>query len=343
MDEENDMYKMRKFIIGDIHGCYDELIELTEKIGLTDNDMLISLGDIVDRGNKSKEVYEYFLNRPNSKVLIGNHERKHQNKILSYAQEIVKVQFGNEYDGFLKWLDTLDYFYETEEVIIIHAFFEHDKELRAQKQEVLCGSTSGDRYLEKKYPAGRCWNEFYTGAKPIIYGHHVVGDYPKIINNTYGIDTGACHGNYLTAIELPGFIIHQVKAKKDYWKDEQRNWQIPVLKAKNWHEMQFAEIDKQLEKLAYIEEQETVSYLTEIRSWKQDLQHSYSFIKESIDNYTKELLEAHRENFSLEANKRNFKTYIFKSKANNLTVEDLRKGLNTPSKIMEIKKELKIK
>ena len=114
---------MRKFIIGDIHGCYDELIELTEKIGLTDNDMLISLGDIVDRGNKSKEVYEYFLNRPNSKVLIGNHERKHQNKILSYAQEIVKVQFGNEYDGFLKWLDMLDYFYETEEAIIIHAFF----------------------------------------------------------------------------------------------------------------------------------------------------------------------------------------------------------------------------
>ena len=333
---------MRKFIIGDIHGCYDELIELTEKIGLTDNDMLISLGDIVDRGNKSKEVYEYFLNRPNSKVLIGNHERKHQNKILSYAQEIVKVQFGNEYDGFLKWLDMLDYFYETEEAIIIHAFFEHDKALNEQKQEVLCGSTSGDRYLEKKYPVGRFWNEFYTGAKPIIYGHHVVGDYPKIINNTYGIDTGACHGNYLTAIELPGFIIHQVKAKKDYWKDEQRKWQIPVLKAKNWHEMQFAEIDKQLEKLAYIEEQETVSYLTEIRIWKQDLQHSYSFIKEYIDNYTKELLEAHRENFSLEANKRSFKTYIFKSKANNLTVEDLRKGLNTPNKILEIRKELKI-
>ena len=333
---------MRKFIIGDIHGCYDELIELTEKIGLTDNDMLISLGDIVDRGNKSKEVYEYFLNRPNSKVLIGNHERKHQNKILSYAQEIVKVQFGNEYGGFLKWLDTLGYFYETEEAIIIHAFFEHDKALNEQKQEVLCGSTSGDRYLEKKYPVGRFWTEFYTGAKPIIYGHHVVGDYPKIINNSYGIDTGACHGNYLTAIELPGFIIHQVKAKKDYWKDEQRNWQIPVLKAKNWHEMQFTEIDKQLEKLSYIEEPETVSYLAEIRSWKQDLQHSYSFIKECIDNYTKELLEAHRENFSLEANKRNFKTYIFKSKANNLTVEDLRKGLNTPNKILEIRKELKI-
>jgi serine/threonine protein phosphatase 1 len=71
---------------------------------------------------------------------------------------------------------------------------------------------------------------------------------------------------------------------------------------------------------------------TEIRSWKQDLQHCLSFIKECIDNYTKELLKTHQENFSLEANKHNFKTYILKSKSNNLTVEDLRKGLNTPNK-----------
>ncbi len=93
---------MRTFIIGDIHGCFDELMELTKKTGLTNDDLLISLGDIVDRGNKSKEVYEYFLNRPNSIVLMGNHERKHQNGILSYAQEIVKVQFGEDYDGFLE-------------------------------------------------------------------------------------------------------------------------------------------------------------------------------------------------------------------------------------------------
>jgi serine/threonine protein phosphatase 1 len=333
---------MRKFIIGDIHGCYDELIELTEKVGLTDDDMLVSLGDIVDRGNKSKEVYEYFLNRPNSVVLMGNHERKHQNKILSYAQEIVKVQFGNDYEAFLNWLGTLSYFYETEEAIIIHAFFEHDKELYEQKQEVLCGSTSGDRYLEKKYPAEKYWTEFYTGTKPIIYGHHVVGDQPKIRNNTYGIDTGACHGNYLTAIELPGFIIHQVKAKKDYWKEEQKIWQIPVLKSKNWNDMQFSEIEKQLDKLSYIEEPEIVAYLAEIRAWKNALQNSYELIKRHIDTLAKELLEKHPENFSLEANKSNFKTYLFKSKSNNLTLEDLRKGLNTPNKITQLKIELNI-
>ncbi len=333
---------MRKFIIGDIHGCYDELMELVEKIGLTADDLLISLGDIVDRGNKSKEVYQYFLNRPNSVVLMGNHERKHQNNVLSYAQEIVKVQFGDAYEQFLKWLDGLAYYYETDEAIIIHAFFEHDKELAAQRQDVLSGSTAGDKYLEKKYPLGAFWTEFYTGAKPIIYGHQVVGDQPKIIKNTYGIDTGACHGNYLTAIELPGFKIHQVKAKADYWKEQQKTWQIPVLKAKNWQEMPFADIDKQLEKLAYIEDAEIVNYLAGIRNWKDELMNSYVSIKARIDNFTKELLATHPDNFSQEANKHLFKTFIFKSKANNLTIEDLHKSLNTPNKVTALKQALQM-
>ncbi|OQP49744.1 metallophosphoesterase [Niastella yeongjuensis] len=331
---------MRKFIVGDIHGCYDELMELVEKIGLTDDDLLVSLGDIVDRGNKSKEVYEYFLNRPNSVVLMGNHERKHQNGVLSYAQEIVKVQLGNAYEGFLQWLNGLAYYYETGEALIIHAFFEHDQELTKQKQEVLSGSTAGDRYLEKKYPEGSSWTDFYTGVKPIIYGHRVVGDQPKVTNNTYGIDTGACHGNYLTAIELPGFIIHQVKAATDYWKEQQKTWQIPVLKAKNWQEMPFADIDKQLEKLAYIEDREIVNYLDGIRNWKNGLLDAYVPIKAQIDQFTKGLLEAHPGNFSQEANKHLFKTYLFKSRSNNLTIEDLQKGLNTPNKVTAIKKAL---
>lgn len=333
---------MRTFVVGDIHGCFDELMELTKQMDLQHEDMLISLGDVVDRGNKSKEVYEYFANRPNSKVLIGNHERKHQNTILSYAQEIVKVQFGEGYTDFLKWVDTLEYYHETEDAIIVHAFFEHDVALKDQRQDVLSGSTSGERYLEKKYTPNTYWNEYYTGTKPIIYGHHVVGDEPKIMHNTFGIDTGCCHGQYLTAIELPGFTIHQVKAKKDYWKEEQRLWQIPVLKAKNWSGMDFDTIEKQLEKLAYIEEPQTVLYLSELKTWKNDLQNSYAIIKAGIDKLCDHLMETHGESFSVEANKYPFKTYLFKSKNNSLTIDDLRKGLNTPAKVQEITRRLEM-
>jgi serine/threonine protein phosphatase 1 len=330
----------RTFVIGDIHGCYAALIELTQQINLQDDDLLISVGDIVDRGNQSKEVYQYFANRPNSIVLMGNHERKHQKKILSYAQEIVKVQFGDAYEAFLTWIDSLQYYYETQDAIIIHAFFEHDQPLQQQKQEVLCGSTAGSRYLEKKYPEQTYWRDYYTGTKSIIYGHHVVGDTPKIINNTYGIDTGACHGNYLTAIELPGFTIHQVKAKQDYWATEQKIWQIPVLKAKDWNNMQFTDIDKQCNRLAYITDTEVVAYLAELSAWKTALQNSLPAIKIAIEQLAVRLKETDPENFSVTVSQLPFKHYVFKSVANNLSMHDLHKGLNTPQKVMDTQQQL---
>ncbi|NOQ70634.1 MAG: hypothetical protein GQ574_01450 [Crocinitomix sp.] len=42
----------KTFVIGDLHGCYDEFIALSNQIGITENDLVISLGDIVDRGSK---------------------------------------------------------------------------------------------------------------------------------------------------------------------------------------------------------------------------------------------------------------------------------------------------
>ena len=332
---------MRKLIVGDIHGCFEELMELIQQSGITEEDLLISVGDIVDRGNQSKEVWQYLKKRPNTVVLMGNHERKHQNQVLSYAQEIVKLQFENEYPAFLSWLESLPYYFETEEAIIIHAFLEHDLELSAQKPEVLAGSTAGERFLQKKYPEGSFWSDYYEGNKPVIYGHHVVGDAPKIEQHTIGIDTGACHGGLLTAIELPGFLIHQVKAKKDYWKEQQTLWQVPVLKAKPWQDMTFEEIQKQIQKLAYIQDPETVTVLAEIQIWSETLQVSLSVILQQIELLTAQLLQDSPETFVANANQFSFKNLLFKCKSQQLTIKDLQKSLNTPSKILHLQQELK--
>ena len=337
------MLSMRKtFIVGDIHGCFDELMTLTAQIGLQEDDLLISLGDIVDRGNKSVEVYQYLKSRPHSVVLMGNHERKHLNGVLSYAQEIVKVQFGDGYPAFLDWLSTLGYYYETEDAIIVHAAFEHDVPLPAQREEVLSGSTAGEKYLEKKYAANTYWSDHYQGEKPIIYGHHVVGDFPRVQNNTYGIDTGCCHGGFLTAIELPGFIVHQVRSGKDYWKETQALWQIPVLKAKDWDNMEIPAIQKQLAKLHYIEDQGVRRFLDSIDHWLRQLEALTITIKTGLDAFSYELLSKHPDNFNEAANKFFFRTFLFKSKAGNLTIEDVQRSLNTPNKIVALATEIKI-
>lgn len=66
----------RTIIIGDIHGCYTELLELLTKINFSPEDILISVGDIVDRGPDSEKVVDFFKSTPNAYVVFGNHERK---------------------------------------------------------------------------------------------------------------------------------------------------------------------------------------------------------------------------------------------------------------------------
>lgn len=332
----------KTYVIGDIHGCYDEFIELTKQIGVTDDDLIISLGDIVDRGNKSVEVYDYFRNRKNSIVLMGNHERKHLNGIMSYSQEIVKVQFKDRYNEFLEWLTTLPYHYETDSAIIVHAFFEHDKKLQDQKEEILAGTTSGSRYLEDRYEEGMFWSDHYSGDKPIIYGHHVVGETPKIKNNTYGIDTGACHGGMLTAIELPGFQIHQVKVKSDYWKEEQNKWQIPVLKAKNWEGMKIEQVYKQIEKLSYKNEPEVQGFLETLKDWIIEVENLQTTIKTELETLVVKLETKYADNFNQEVAKLDYRTFIFKAKSNSLTLKDIKKTLDTPQKVMALANELQI-
>jgi serine/threonine protein phosphatase 1 len=322
----------KTIVIGDIHGCYDEMMALLEKIGITDADVIISLGDIIDRGNHSKKVYEFFKNRPNSIVLMGNHERKHLSGVLNYAQEIVKVQFDDAYDDFLNWLKTLKYSYETEDAIIVHAAFESDKPLNQQRADVLSGSTAGERYLEQKYLTNTYWTDVYTNTKPIIYGHHVVGDVPKIYNNTFGIDTGACHGGYLTAIELPHFKVHQVQAKMDYWKSEQLIWQLPVLKAKNWERMDFVTIQRQFDKSKHINDINVMNYLNELKDWLRTQDELLITIQSKLETVTRDLQSRHGKNFNKEAGSYAFKGLIFKAVAGNLTINDLKKSLDTPFK-----------
>lgn len=62
------------YFIGDIHGNYDLYKNTIDELGITDNDVIISVGDLIDRGkNNSKMLFE-FLNHPNRHMVIGNHE-----------------------------------------------------------------------------------------------------------------------------------------------------------------------------------------------------------------------------------------------------------------------------
>ena len=222
---------MKTLVIGDIQGCYVELLELVQLAGIGEQDRIVAVGDLVDRGPDSPAVIDFFRNTPNATSVIGNHERKHIRWFdgkapASVSQEIARKQFGQEaYRHAIDFMRSLPLFLELPEAIVVHAFWEPGLTLEQQKEEVLTGVMSGEKYIQSL--SKRPWWELYDGPKPLIVGHH---DYSKdgipfhYENRVYCIDSGCCYGRVLTGLLLPEFRFVSVRAKKNYWGQIRQNY-----------------------------------------------------------------------------------------------------------------------
>jgi serine/threonine protein phosphatase 1 len=259
----------RHIIIGDIHGCHDELLELLDRVALTGDDVLVSVGDLVDRGPEPGKVVRLFRERPGAVVIMGNHERKHVRKVFSFSQEITRLQLGEGYAEAVGWMSGLPYSYETDDVVVVHAALMPGVPLAAQRDDVVSGTTAGERELTGAL-GGRRWHELYAGPKPVVVGHHVVLEGPVVHRDlVYSIDTGACHGGSLTALIVPGFQLVSVKARRDHWAHTKRLWQERVLLARAWPEMSFAKARRELERLG---DQEGGAAVTAVERWLADVE-----------------------------------------------------------------------
>ena len=63
-----------KYVMSDIHGCYDRFQEMLSVINLRSEDKLFIIGDAIDRGKHGVKVLRHIMETPNIKFLLGNHE-----------------------------------------------------------------------------------------------------------------------------------------------------------------------------------------------------------------------------------------------------------------------------
>ncbi len=205
----------RTLFIGDVHGCYDELISLCERMGLRDEDHLYFVGDLVNKWPKSLEVVEFVRNRPNTWSVIGNHEYfllqdalpiqawKHQNWInIEYekAEPLREILSSQR-----EWLLTLPHIIEREDFIVVHGWLHPDLWLDTPREIATL----------IRIHEGKAWYDYYTGSKPIIYGHWAV-EWLRVRANTIGLDTGCCFGWHLTAYCLETWEYWQARANAVY-------------------------------------------------------------------------------------------------------------------------------
>ncbi len=129
-----------RYVISDIHGCYDTFISLLQKINLQKYDQLFLLGDYIDSETKGDKVLDYIieLNELNYNIfpLRGNHEENTLNAFAEYDKATFMFYVGRinksktliDENGKLKkkyfdFMNALPYFYELDDFYLVHAGF----------------------------------------------------------------------------------------------------------------------------------------------------------------------------------------------------------------------------
>lgn len=222
---------MKLDIIGDIHGCYEELTTLIEKLGYTwageipvhPERQLAFIGDLTDRGPRSLDTIDLvaaLCSQGKARYVPGNHCDKLYRYFLGHdvqirhglettvaewassspsKQEAIKKKFLALYED-APLYDVLD----GGRLILAHAGMKEEWIGRKNKKIrtfVLYGDITGERNPDGT-PVRRDWARDYHGEAWIVYGHTPVRE-PRMIHRTVNIDTGAVFGGRLTAFRYP--------------------------------------------------------------------------------------------------------------------------------------------
>lgn len=186
---------MKRYVIGDIHGCYDELVSLLVKIYQHANEQpykIIFVGDYVDRGPDSKSVVTEVMNmqKRGHVALMGNHEDMILAGEFMYAAQTI-VSFGGfrgHYipENVLEWMRSLPKYYEDDTIIVAHAGAKPGVPMNEQSDAMLLWY----RY-EQRGPA--------LMGKHFYHGHTPFRGFIDTRDDRTNVDTGCVYDGQLTA------------------------------------------------------------------------------------------------------------------------------------------------
>ena len=228
-------------IIGDVHGCYDELVILLEELGYqVDGETVtppagrkaVFLGDLVDRGPKTPQVLRLVMGMVTAGTAIcvpGNHDMKLKKALdgknvqrkhgLAESMEQLDTETPEFREQVRDFIDNLvsHYVLNDGKLVVAHAGMREDMAGRASGKVrgfALFGETTGETD-EFGLPVRHNWAAEYRGAATVVYGHTPVPE-PEWLNRTINIDTGCVFGGALTALRYPENEIVSVDALKMY-------------------------------------------------------------------------------------------------------------------------------
>lgn len=242
-------------VIGDIHGCYDEMLELLGELGYAADEaglyrhpagrMLVSVGDVMSRGPRSLDTMIFWKRHVDAgiaRMTDSNHGWKiarylsGRNVTLSHGDEniaaelrLLEEEAGTEAAAALK--EELKQFLLSapshlvmcrdgvRRLVIAHAGI-RDEYIGRQSRRVqdFCRYGDTDGMDAAGAPVRKEWYTGHESGELIVWGHDP-RPYPAVVKNTINIDQGAVFGGSLTAYRYPEQEFVSVKAHRDYAED----------------------------------------------------------------------------------------------------------------------------
>jgi diadenosine tetraphosphatase ApaH/serine/threonine PP2A family protein phosphatase len=209
----------RTIVIGDIHGCFDELTDLLNLFELEKNDRVVAVGDLVVKGEKNRGVLDLFIDDDRFSSVIGNHDRalrhywRGEPVPLNEAQEATRAELEFNRERYSKYLQSLPYLIDLGSHLVVHAGIRPGVPLDRQAASDLTElRTMGANPSRRK---GIPWYAVYRGEKVVLFGHWPALQ-PRRGPRAIGLDTGCVYGGRLTAFVIESNQLLSVPARRVY-------------------------------------------------------------------------------------------------------------------------------
>ena len=209
----------RTIVIGDIHGCFDELSDLLELVDLRTDDRVIAVGDLITKGEKNREVLDLFIKDERFSSVVGNHDRalrqywRGEPVRLTRQQKAAAAQLESGREQYSAYLRSLPFTINLGSHLVVHAGVRPGVPLRQQMASDLTElRTMGANPPTRK---GVPWYDVYRGKRIVLFGHWPARA-PRFAPHAIGLDTGCVYGGRLTGYIIESKEFVSVPARRSY-------------------------------------------------------------------------------------------------------------------------------
>jgi hypothetical protein len=209
----------RTLVVGDVHGCREELEALLAAAGFGAGDRLVLVGDLVFRGPDSQGVVQLARER-GALAVLGNHDdhllrvragHPAKKKALAVAGSLSAADWA--------YLEALPLVRELPELgaVVVHGGLLPGVPLAGQPRELLLNLRSLDAAgrPSTRVDGGVAWASRWEGPARALFGHDALRGLQRH-PHALGLDTGCVYGKLLTGVWLPGDRLVQVPARRVY-------------------------------------------------------------------------------------------------------------------------------